>query len=235
MEIADGLRAGHLLQNLRALCAAPGCANGAPLLPCAPSGPDRRPAPNCLKQSLSGASPRPEPAARRPRARTLRALRNWCWSAAEGNGTRIDGLPAAASSATAPAPARQTTRSAAANAAGMSSRRASPRPPGRTAKPARVSSNRAWPGLVNQPDRSPTARNSGQLSCAARFKRPRTLAAAGDQHRQSRRRAARAGSQRTLRAPAARSPRFCPPETRSRRLGKTQQRAGHKPGRCAGW
>jgi hypothetical protein len=40
------------------------------------------------------------------------ALSNWCWSAANGNGERMEGLPAAASSATAPAPDRHTTKSA---------------------------------------------------------------------------------------------------------------------------
>ena len=58
----------------------------------------------------------------RPRrlARMPAAFFNWWSSAANGNGTRIDGLPAAASSDTAPAPERQTIRSASAKAAGIS-------------------------------------------------------------------------------------------------------------------
>ena len=52
------------------------------------------------------------------------ALRVWWSSTAAGNGTRIEPTPAAASSATVSAPARETTRSASAYAAAMSSTKA---------------------------------------------------------------------------------------------------------------
>src|SRR5262249_94402 len=61
---------------------------------------------------------------RPPRARPARsnasAVRRWGSPAAKGTGTSPEGFPAAASSATVAAPARQTTRSACANAAGIS-------------------------------------------------------------------------------------------------------------------
>src|SRR5712671_4796088 len=59
-----------------------------------------------------------------PAASSTPALRNWSWSSAPGNGTRIAGRPMAASSATVPAPERDTTRCAAAIRAGRSGKKA---------------------------------------------------------------------------------------------------------------
>ena len=111
------------------------------------------------------------------------ALRNWCWSAAKGNGTRMDGLPAAASSATAPAPERHTIRSAWAKAAGMSSMNGAhlALQPARREFGGQCLGGGA-PGLVHDADGQPRFAEQRPALPRGLVQRARALAAAGDQH-----------------------------------------------------
>ena len=123
-----------------------------------------------------------------------------------GNGTRMDGFPAAASSETAPAPDRHTTRSAAAKAAGISAMNG-------TISPSRPDSAKARRAVARtRPARSGARCAPGSPGLAEQrpafarrpVQRARPLAAAGDQKVE--RAAARLGREcgRTPRARAGR-------------------------------
>ena len=144
---------------------------------------------------------------------------------AVGKGTRIDGLPAAASSLTVPMPARLTTISACANAAGISARNAeiSPsipdaRKPGASCRKRRRRSDESAAQRSCPPQ-------SGQLSCAARFSVREPWLPPVIKHRQLVCREVGRDRERTLRAPATRSLRRRPAGNHLAVSGNSPERA----------